>query len=111
MLLWATSVSDASPPAVLVIASFTVMLPAWLFAPAVPVVTVTLVPALSAVVMLPVVRMPLLAVVVQFGLPVMFASGPVAWIVTLFGSSSHVPAIPFGALASTFPVALRICLP
>ncbi len=49
MLLWAFSVSVAPVPAVLAMASATVMLPAWALVPPVPVLIMTLVPAFSAV--------------------------------------------------------------
>jgi hypothetical protein len=76
MSLEALSVSVALPPAVLPMALATVMSPAWLLVPALVVVTVTLVPAFSAVTMLPVVTIALSFVVVKFGLAVMFVSTP-----------------------------------
>ena len=70
MLLAAFNVRPALPPPVLAIAEATVIFPAWAFVPPVPVVTVTLVPALSAVWMLPVVTIALSLVDVKSGPPV-----------------------------------------
>ncbi len=111
MLLIAVSVSAALPPAFLAIAFATVILPGWVFAPALPVVTVTLVPALSAARMLPVVTIALSLVVVKFGPAVTLVLAPAVWIVMLFGSRSHCPARPFAALASTEPLDCRVTLP
>ena len=46
------------------------------------------------------VTMALSLVLVKFGLGVTLVSAP-AWMVMLLGSSSHMPPLPFGALALT----------
>ena len=97
MLLCAVRVRVASAPLVLLIAPLTLMSPAC--TPPELVVTLTLVPAFSAVSMLAVLTMALSAVEAKLGLPVTLASGPVAWMVMLLGSNSQVPPWPLGALA------------
>ena len=47
----------------------------------------------------------------KLGLPVTLVSGLTLLIWMLFGSSSHMPALPFGAEASAGLVTSRYCLP
>ena len=110
-LLCADSVSVALPPEVLLMASATVMFPA--SAPPALVVMVTLVPALRAASIVATVTMAASPVVemVPGGVPVTLLSGPVVWMVTLFGSSSHRPPVPWGALASAARVTSSMRLP
>ena len=111
MLLWAVRVSDTSLALLVVMALFNVMSPLCPLVPALPVVMVTLMPLLSAAWIVATVMNEESLVVVKFGLPVTLMSGPVVWIVTLFGSSSHKPPLPLGALASATWVTSSICLP
>ena len=113
MLLWAVRVSDTSLALLVVMALFNVMSPFCPLVPALPVVMVTLMPALSAFWIVATVMMAESAVVemVEGGVPVTLLSGPVVWIVTLFGSSSHKPPLPFGALASATRVTSNMRLP
>ena len=78
MSLWAVNVKVASAPAVLVMVLLTVISPFCEFGAAVPVITVTLVPAFNAVSIVPVVRIAESLVVVKTGLPVIFVSGSAA---------------------------------
>ena len=71
---------------------------------------VTLVPALSAASMVATVTMALSAVVVKLGLPATLVSTPLV-MVTLLGSSSHMPPKPFGADASATCVTYSMRLP
>ena len=89
MLRNAFSVNAASPPAVLLMGSATVMSPGSVLAPAAAVEMATLVPALSAVWMVPVVMIDPSFVLLKFGLPVTLVSLPAACIVMSLGSSSH----------------------
>src|SRR5262249_22283749 len=57
------------------------------------------------------VKIALSFVVVQLGQLVIFVSGPVVWMVMLFGSSSHCPPAPRVAPASTTPTACRVSRP
>ena len=111
MLLCADSVSVALPPAVLLMASATVMFPASV--PPALVVMVTLVPALRAASIVATVTMAASPVVemVPGGVPVTLVSDPMAWMVTLLGSSSHRPPLPTGALASAARVTSSMRLP
>ena len=75
-------------------------------------VTVTLVPAFSAVWMLPVVTMALFPLDVKFGLAVMLALLSSVWMVMSYGSSSQLPALPPPApRALTLPLASSTALP
>ena len=76
MLFEAFKVNVALPPAVLAIAFATVMSPACEFVPALAVVTLTLVPAFSAVCMLAVVTIALSLVLVKLGLAVTLVLTP-----------------------------------
>ena len=100
MLLCAVKVSVASELGVVMIELATVMSPASL--PPALVTIVTLMPLSSAVLIVLTVMMAESPVVeiVPGGEPVTLESGPVVWIRALFGSSSHWPPRPEGALAS-----------
>ena len=113
MLLWADSVRTASPPAVLLIAFETVISPFCALVPALPVVIVTLMPLLRADCIVATVMMAesLVVEIVAGGVPLTLVSDPKFRIVTLFGSSSHKPPLPLGALASATCVTSSICLP
>ena len=76
MLFDALRVSVAAAPAVLAIAFATVISPAWRLLPLVVVVTFTLVPAFSAVFILPVVTIALSLVLLKFGLAETLVSDP-----------------------------------
>ena len=110
MSLDAFNVSVVAAPAVLAMALATVMLPNWPLVPALALVTVTEVPAFSAVWMLAVVTIALSLLDTKLGLALTLVSLPPLWIVTLFGSSNHWPATPRGAAASASPVACRLSL-
>ena len=104
MSLAALSVRLAAPPAVLLMAVATVMSPAC--DPVLPVSTVTLVPRLSAAVMMATSIVESSAPGLKFG--VCPSSVPVPdWMVTLWGSSSHRPARPCGDDASAARVTSR----
>jgi hypothetical protein len=108
MLPSAFKVSVAAPPLVLTIVLASVMLPAW--APVLPVVRVTLVPAFRLLSIVVLSTVALSAVGVKtLGLPLLKLPPVVVLvIVTLRGSSSQLPACPALAEASTLPMACRL---
>ena len=102
----ASRVSVASPPAVFAIVASTVMLPAW-FPPELSVVIVTEVPAFREVTIVPASTFELSAFGVKvFGVPLSNEPFVVALVMSTLesGSSSHCPALPCGAEASTLAV-------
>ncbi|CAD6562219.1 hypothetical protein LMG28727_07688 [Paraburkholderia kirstenboschensis] len=108
MLPSASIVSVAALPADLMMSApaFCTMLP--VAVPALAVVMVTSVPALSAVLIAPLLTVA--ALVDGVNVPPLTASFALAAVlmVTLVGSMSHAPALPFGAAAETTPCTLRL---